>query len=292
MSHTQVTFLISPVTPWREILIAELGELGYESFEEGPTDPGGDRGELRAWIRSADFDASAIGELMALRDPHAHVSWTSETIAPRNWNAEWERDFNPVEVGGVVRVRAPFHAPDPSFAHDLEVLPGMAFGTGHHATTRMMVEALLQLAGGASGTVLAGREVCDLGCGTGVLAILAERLGAKRVRAVEIDPVAVESAQHNIQVNGCTATIVEKGDAHALEGLSFDVILANIERNVLLDAMPLMSAALRPGGSLFLSGFSVADRHMLAERAKQHGLVPHLRMNEGEWALLGCQRPG
>lgn len=284
MPHTQLTFLISPPDPWRDLLMVELADIGFESFEEGFTDAMGASGELKAWIRSDRYDEAALRKLLSLRDPHAAITWEAEEIEDRNWNAEWESSFQPVEVDGQVRIRADFHDPQPGFAHEIIITPRMAFGTGHHATTRMMVSAMLQLD-------WEGKEVCDLGCGTGVLAILAERLGAKEVLAIDNDPGAVDNARHNCGLNGCHAVRVEKGDASSLNGLRFDAILANIERNILLDAMPQMSAALNPGGALFLSGFVPGDRHMLAQRAKECGLELAERMQEGEWALLGCRKP-
>lgn len=284
MPYTQVSFLIAPVDPWRDILMVELGELGYESFEESYTDPTGGNGELKAYVPSDKFDAAALEGLLTLRDPHVNVSWTSEEIADRNWNAEWESSFRPVEVDGVVRIRADFHPAVPGFAHDLVITPRMAFGTGHHATTRMMVQAMLPLD-------LRGKAVCDLGCGTGVLAILTERMGAAEVRAIDIDQTAVDNARDNLARNDCHTVTVEKGDASALQGHACDLILANIERNVLLQAMPVLAAALRPGGALFLSGFVVTDRHMLAQAARDHGLELAERLNEGDWALLGCRKP-
>jgi ribosomal protein L11 methyltransferase len=166
----------------------------------------------------------------------------------------------------------------------LVITPRMAFGTGHHATTRMMVLGMLPLD-------LKDKAVCDLGCGTGVLAILAERMGAATCRAIDIDQGAVDNALENVARNDCHVTTVEKGEASALKGHTYDLILANIERNVLLDAMPVMAAALRPGGVLFLSGFVVTDRHMMAQRAKEHGLELAERLNEGDWAMLGCRKP-
>lgn len=284
MPYTEVTFLISPVDPWRDILMVELADLGFDSFVEGMTDPVGPSGELKAYIPSDRFDGTRLGGLLTLRDPHVSVHWSSLEIADRNWNSEWEGSFQPVEVGGEVRIRAEFHPPMEGFAHDLVITPRMAFGTGHHATTRMMIQAML-------GLDLAGKEVCDLGCGTGVLAILAERLGATRILAIDNDPGAVDNAKSNIERNGCHAITVEKGDAASLKGLPFAAILANIERNVLLEGMPFLAGALRPGGTVLLSGFVVNDRHMLVQRAKEHGLEPDERLNEGEWALLGCRRP-
>lgn len=284
MHYTEVTFLVSPATPWRDILMVELADLGYDSFEEGYTDPGGEQGELKAYIRSDRFDASALAGLLALRDPHASVSWSSREIAPQNWNAQWESSFEPVEIGSDIRIRAEFHPAKEGFTHELVITPRMAFGTGHHATTRMMLKAMLAVD-------LEGKDVCDLGCGTGVLAFLAERLGARSILAVDNEEGAVANAQENAALNGCSRVIVEKGDAAVLDGASYDAILANIERNVLLDAMPRFARALRPGGLLFLGGFTPEDRHMLAQRAREEGLVIAERMQDGDWALLGCRKP-
>jgi ribosomal protein L11 methyltransferase len=284
MPHTQVTFLISPPAPWRDLLTVELADLGFETFEEGMTDAQGTSGELRAWIRTDRFDEAALRSLLTLRDPHVEVNYAAEEIADRNWNAEWESSFQPVEVDGQVRIRADFHDSVPGFAQEIVITPRMAFGTGHHATTRMMVQAMLALD-------WKGKPVCDLGCGTGVLAILAKRMGAGEVLAIDNDQGAVDNAVHNCGLNGCSGIRVEKGDASSLNGLRFDAILANIERNVLLEAMQLMSTALNPGGALLLSGFVPGDRHMLAQRAKECGLVLAERLQEGEWALLGCRKP-
>lgn len=284
MPFTEVTFLLSPPDPWRDLLMVELAAIGFDSFEEGWTDPFGQRGELKAYVRSDTFDVAALAVLHTLRDSHVQVSWTSTEIPDRNWNAEWESSFQPVEVDGAVRIRADFHDAKPGFAHEIVITPRMAFGTGHHATTRLMVQAMLPLD-------LRNKEVCDLGCGTGVLAILAERMGARAVRAIDIDPGAVDNARENLGRNGCHAVSVEKGDASSLKGHAYDAILANIERNILLDAMPLLSAALKPGGALLLSGFVPGDRHMLAQSAKAHGLELAERTQEGEWALLGCRKP-
>lgn len=284
MQYTEVTFLVAPVSPWREILMVELADMGYDSFQEGHTDPGGGGGELKAYIRSDRFDAAALARVLPMRDPHVSASWTSTEIAPRNWNAEWESGFSPVEIGKDIRIRAEFHPSKEGFAHELTISPRMAFGTGHHATTRMMLKAMLALD-------LKGRDVCDMGCGTGILAFLAERMGAREVLAVDNEDGAVDNARYNAAMNGCTRVHVEKGDTTSLEGRSYDVILANIERNVLLDAMHRFHKALRPGGALFLGGFTPEDRHMLAQRAKETGLEIAERMQDGDWALLGCRKP-
>lgn len=276
MSHTEVECLLDPVEPWRDITMVELEELGYEGFEEIT-------GGLRAYIPTEAFRREALAGLLAVRDPHVVVDLHVRTVEPRNWNAEWESSFQPVEVGDRVRIRAHFHPADPRFEHELVITPRMAFGTGHHATTRMMVRAMLDLD-------LKGQQVCDLGCGTGVLAILAERLGAEKVHAVDNDPTAVDNARETVVANGCTRVLVEKGDVANLAGRRYGTILANIERNTLMRDMQAMADALLPGGALLLSGFVTSDRHMMAGCAKQHGLEPMERLSEGDWALLGCRR--
>lgn len=286
MPYTRVSFLVSPPEPWREILLAELNEIGYEGFEETT-------GGLEAYVEEHLFDVNALQHLVTMRDPHVAVSWSVSRLEERNWNAIWEQSFQPVEVGKEVRIRAEHHAAAKGFMHDLVITPRMAFGTGHHATTRLMVRAMLSLpaTGGAFAGGLGGRSVCDLGCGTAVLAILAERMGASTVRAIDIDQQAVVNALQNIERNGCSRTTVEKGKATDLVGHDYDLILANIERNTLLEAMGVMAEAMRPGAALFLSGFIVADRHLLEASAMQHGLLPLERFEEGEWSLLGCRKP-
>lgn len=285
MSYTRVSFLIAPVDPWRDILMVELGELGYDSFEETT-------GGLDAYVTDELFSVPALNGLLTLRDPHVTVSWSVSKLEERNWNAEWERSFQPVEVGKAVRIRAEHHPAAEGFEHELVITPRMAFGTGHHATTRMVVRGMLglQASGGGFANGLHGKRVCDLGCGTAVLAILAERMGANEIRAIDIDEQAVINARENVERNGCTRITVEKGVASALEGHGYDLILANIERNTLLEAMGLMADAMRPGAALFLSGFIVADRPLLAAAAEAHGLLLAEHLEEGEWSLLGCRK--
>ncbi len=276
MNWTEVTFTIAPLDPWRDILIAELGELGYDSFEE--TAHG-----LKAYVPSARFDRTAIKGTLALRDPLVTISHTVREVEPRNWNEEWERSFQPVEVGDHVRIRAEFHPFVPGFAHDIIITPRMAFGTGHHATTRMMVKAMLDLD-------LRGKHVCDLGCGTAVLAILAERMGARSVHAIDIDEQAVINARENIALNACHRTIVDKGDVALLGPNTCGAILANIERTTLLRDMLPMRDALLPGGALLFSGFINDDRSLMLNAVTVAGMRHVEALSDGEWALIGCRK--
>ena len=277
MSYTEVEFLIAPVDPWRDVLIAELGDLGFDSFEETS-------GGMRAYIPSERYDRAAVGRVAAMRDPHVRVSMSVREVKNENWNAIWESSFEPVRVGKEVIIRADFHPEEPGFRHQLVITPRMAFGTGHHATTHMMVEGMLTLD-------LEGATVCDMGCGTGVLAILAERMGAAPVLAVDYDAQAVDNARDNVRGNHCHEIVVEKGDVAGLGPDTYDAILANIERNTLLRGMPALSAALRPGGTLLLSGFLRPDVPAMKEGAVARGLEPLDVLYRGEWAMLACRKP-
>jgi ribosomal protein L11 methyltransferase len=274
--YTEVTFTIEPLEPWRDVLVADLGDLGFDSFEETATG-------VKAYVPSVRFDKVAVLSLLAGHAPQVRITHQHRSIAARNWNAEWERSFQPVEVGNAVRLRAEFHPFVEGFVHDIVVTPRMAFGTGHHATTRMMVEAML-------GLDLRGKYVCDLGCGTAVLAILAERMGAASVHAVDIDGQAVLNARENVGLNGCNRILVEKGEVGLLKAGTCGVILANIERNTLLRDMRAMRDALLPGGALLLSGFVKEDAPRMVEAVEAVGMVPAEALVQGEWALIGCRR--
>ena len=276
MNHTEVDFLIAPLEPWRDILMAELGELGFDSFEET-------MGGMRAYIKSTSFDRASVDALLTLNDPHSTVTYHVRQVEPRNWNAIWEQSFQPIEIGDRVCIRADFHASAPGFEHEVVITPRMAFGTGHHATTRLMIQAMLDLD-------LRLKHVCDLGCGTAVLAILAERLGAASVQAIDIDEGAVSNAMDNVGRNGCQRIAVEKGTAARLRPRSCGAILANIERNTLMTDMRTLSEALLPGGALLLSGFVTSDREKMIRSAEDAGLTIVEQMNEREWALVGCRK--
>lgn len=271
MQYTEVEFLVAPVDPWRDILMVELMDLGYDSFEE--TAHG-----LKAFTPTAGFERGALDRLHLVKAPHVTLTWTVREVPDVNWNARWEKEFQPMELDHRVRVRAAFHPAKAGFLHDLIITPRMAFGTGHHATTRMMMRAMLELD-------LAGQRACDLGCGTGVLAILAEKLGAENILAIDNDPEAVANARANVAANHCQRVIVEKGGTDLGEAGGYGAILANIERNTLIKAMPGLAKALAPGGRLLLSGFVKADGEAMARAAKAEGLGAVQSLEEGEWML-------
>ena len=264
-----VTLVLDPPQPATEIFIAALAELGFESFEETETG-------LRAYVREADWDPEAFAALPYLNSPFWQVSHTVEAQEMQNWNAIWEAAYQPIRVGEQCMVRAPFHPePDPPVPYDLVIAPKMSFGTGHHQTTWLMLGLLLDLE-------VAGLSVLDMGSGTGVLAILAACKGAGPVTAIDIDPWCYENCRENAERNGHPEIEVLEGDASAIKG-PFDLILANINKNVLLADLPVYVQALNPGGTLLISGFYRSDLEDLQAAARALGLQPAGEREKDQW---------
>ena len=252
-----------------EILSAYLADFPFESFDYADE-------MLNAYIQQTEL-GECQAEIEELLHNEGILDYYFEDIEQQNWNAVWESNFEEVEVRDKVLIRAPFHEARPNYP-GLEVIiqPKMSFGTGHHATTRLMIEMML-------GMELNGKRVLDMGSGTGVLAIVAAKLGSEKVLAVEIDNMAEESVRENIELNN-TSHCIESicGDASAIAGREFDIVLANINRNILLADMEAYVATLQNGGSLVISGFLEEDIEPLTKRAKALGLkqVGHLACQE------------
>ena len=273
-----VTLVLDPPQPATEIFIAALAEIGFESFEETETG-------LRAYVREAEWDMEAFAALPYLHSPGWQVSYTVEALETQNWNAVWEASYQPIRVGERCVVRAPFHPePDPPVPYDLVIAPKMSFGTGHHQTTWLMLGYLIDLD-------LDGLSVLDMGSGTGVLAILAARKGAAPVMAIDIDAWSFENCRENAQRNGHPEIEAIQGDASAIRG-SFDLILANINKNVLLADLPAYVAALNPGGTLLISGFYRSDLEDLREAALALGLQPADERQKDQWMAARFRKQG
>lgn len=274
-NYIEVSFTVAePGSIQQDLLIAALGEAGYESFLE--TSVG-----FNAYIREAHFSESRLQgaiEEVAIPGQEGVFAYEFRLIEPENWNQVWERNFSPVVIGNQCRIRASFHEPDPAFPLEIQIDPKMAFGTGHHETTWLMVSWLLELS-------VAGKKVLDMGCGTGVLAILAAKKGAAEVLAADIDPVCVESTIENAALNG-VELVCRLSDVGGLDVRDFDVILANINRNVLLDDIPRYAEKLRPGDStLLISGFYEGeDLDMLRKKAGESGFQFVAARSRNGWA--------
>lgn len=256
----------------REILVAELGAVGFESFTE--TDDGG----LTAYIQSDDWVEGMLEQVQILSSDEVEFEVERENIEQVNWNEEWEKNFEPIEVQGKVCVRAPFHS-GKELEYNIVIEPKMSFGTGHHETTHLMIEHLLEID-------LEGKKVLDMGCGTGILAIFSEMRGASEVEAIDIDPWCYENSVENVARNNCRKIKVFEGDASLLKEQQFDVLIANINRNILLEDMSSYVRCLKPGGLLLLSGFYVEDMEQIGRKAQELGLKLLDEKERNRWVGL------
>ena len=267
------TIEVIPREPAAGIFTAALAELGFESFED--TENG-----LIAYIQEADFDQVALEQIPYWKSKAWQASYTLERIPMQNWNAVWEADYHPIQVGDLCIVRAPFHQPpQPPVNYDLVIAPKMSFGTGHHETTWLMLKALLD-------TAVSGKTVLDMGCGTGVLGILAHRMGAAKVVGIDIDAWSIENARENADRNQGESIELRLGEADAIGEDRFDLILANINKNILLDQLAQYAAAMHAGGILFLSGFYPADIPDLIKAAAPLGFTHEKSFERGAWSAL------
>ena len=243
-----------------EILIAELGELDYESFTQSED-------AVEAYIQAPLFDMKEVEQLSINQLPNApfKLSYSNKTIASQDWNALWESNFSPVIISDQVVIRASFHTDTPKVPYDIVIDPKMSFGTGHHSTTSLMVQSILELD-------LEGKSVLDMGCGTSLLAILASKRNAEKVDAIDIDEWPYTNSLENIKNNKADNVSVFLGDATLLEGKQYDVVLANINRNILLNDMKHYVACLPQNGELVMSGFYTEDLKHIKEEAEKNNL--------------------
>jgi len=272
MHYTEVSLQLDP--DFADILTAELANLGYESFVE--TEEG-----LNAYIVSSDFNESALQAVIDKYAGQTAIVYQASALEKRNWNEEWERSYQPIEVAGQVRVRASFHEPDPAYRYDLVINPKMSFGTGHHETTAMMLEQQLT-------HTAEGKAVLDVGSGTGILAILAARQGARRALAFDIEDWAVENARENADLNGCPQLEVFLGMISDVSPDDrFELVLANINRNVLLADIPAYVARMSSGAVLLVSGFYETDAPDIEACGREAGLTVLNRLTKNNWASIG-----
>ncbi len=255
-----------------EIIPAWLSDFGFDSFTE-------EQDGVTAFIPEADFDEKTVTEQLQWIRQQVDISWEITFIPDQNWNKEWEKNFDPVIIADRCMVRAPFHQPVPGIEFDLVIMPKMSFGTAHHETTRMMIEFILE-------QEWSGKEVLDMGSGTGVLAILASKMGASQALAIDNDSWAFENATENIDRNQVANVKAIMGDDKALAGMTFNVIIANINRNILLQQLPVYAKALRPEGKLFMSGFYEEDIPVLMKEAEKFGLQLKEKKLLNKWAAI------
>jgi ribosomal protein L11 methyltransferase len=264
-------FKVEPKELGSEILIAELGELPFESFIDSELG-------IVAYIQKDLYVENSLDDLFILNSPEFTISYTIQEIDQVNWNKEWEKNFDPIDVDGKCHVRAPFH-PKTDAEYDIIIEPKMSFGTGHHETTHMMIQHLLEID-------VTGMKTLDMGCGTAILAILAEMKGAQPIDAIDIDNWCYLNSIENAARNNCKHISVYEGDAALLVNKKYDLIIANINRNILLNDMHSYVRCLNPNGILLLSGFYEEDIPYIQDSCIEKGLTYVKKFERNNWVSL------
>lgn len=265
-SYVEISIEVSDIAI-QEWLIAELAEIGFDGFEETPE-------VLKAYIPEEDFASSKIDFLLSKQS----LKYSKSIINKQNWNAVWESNFEPVRVGDFVAVRANFHSSIQGVAHEIIITPKMSFGTGHHATTFSVLQLMESID-------FQEKSVFDFGTGTGILAILAEKLGATEVLAVDNDPWCIENASENCFLNSCKYIDIQLVDS-AITNQQYDIVIANINKNIILDNLVLLAKAIVQGGEILLSGLLVSDTADMLTACKTLGWVHMKTVERNGWVAI------
>jgi len=276
MNYTQIRFKLTPDNQEnREILVAVLSDLAFESFDESEE-------TIRGYIPGESANLNEIEEITSAL-PFSVVIDT-ETIPDQNWNEVWEKNyFKPLLIGGRCLVRAPFHTEFEPAEFELVIEPKMAFGTGNHETTTLVAEQILDMD-------LAGKTVLDMGCGTGILGMLASLKGAKSITAIDIDTWSFESTVENARLNNIFNLEAKLGDASLLGSETYEIIFANIHKNVIINDLPVYESVLQPGGKIYLSGFYTQDMPDVKAKAESLGLVEKGHQEKNNWVVYSFEK--
>ena len=269
-NYLEFNFNISPLQPWNEILMAELIEIGFDSFTE-------EHNGILAYIQKDLFDDKQLQEINMFSNEAVEISYTYQEMPNINWNEEWEKNFEPINVENQVSIRAEFHS-NQNLPHEIIIQPKMSFGTGHHATTYLMIQQMLDMD-------FENKTVLDMGCGTSVLAIFAKQKGAGKTVAIDIDEWSVENSKENAARNNVELEI-SQGTADNLGAENFDIILANINRNILISDIPTYVSVLNNVGQLLLSGLCFFDVDDILEVCNEHKLTLKRKLQREEWVSL------
>lgn len=271
MSHCKIVFTqVKGENFHQDLLISELADLGFDTFED--TDAGFD-----AYVPSNLYNEDLLKDVLKANLTVSEFTFQKIEIQTQNWNAVWESNFEPIIIADQIYVRATFHPARQEFPYEIVIDPKMAFGTGHHQTTSLIMAMMLE-------EDFEDKKVLDMGCGTGILAILAEKLGAEKLDAIDYDHLCFESTIENTTLNDCSRIQAYCGSKEAIPNISYDIILANINRNILLDQLDRYSEVLLPGGKLYLSGFyEQPDLDILKEKASSLDLVYQEHRVNKDW---------
>lgn len=270
MNYTELNLQLNPVDLFGDMLTYQLGEAGFEMFEETPQG-------FKAYIQTSNFNQEEVIEIIeGVKAMNCEINYTIQEIPWQNWNAEWEKNYQPEIIGNKIYVRAEFHEANPSYPHEIIVQPRMAFGTGHHPTTSQVMEAMLDID-------FNNKSLLDMGCGTGILAILGMQLGASSAYAIDYDPNSVDNSIENAQRNGYPQIEVALGSSELLEGKSYDIILANINRNIILNDVEKYAASLNAGGLLITSGYYTSDLSVIKNKAAEYHIDYLQHTSQNDW---------
>ncbi|WP_443939528.1 50S ribosomal protein L11 methyltransferase [Pedobacter sp. MW01-1-1] len=278
MQYIKAIFNFNAIEEYQQdLFISELADLGFDTFEDS-------EGGFTAFIMKDQFEEANLQELIANYAEDFTAEYVLEAVADENWNAEWEKNFSPLIIDEVCYVRATFHEPQPKYPYEIVIDPKMSFGTGHHQTTTMMMQYIL--AGD-----MQGKDILDMGCGTAILAILAAKLGAKNLVAIDYDDICYESTLENAALNEVTNLQALCGSKEVIPDTKFDVIFANINRNILLDQIHRYAEVLKAAGKIYFSGFYLEpDLDMIKEECTKYNMHYIDHKQNGDWVAAQFEK--
>lgn len=269
-NYLEFSFKISPLQPWNEILMAELIEIGFDSFTE-------ENDGILGYIQKDLFNDNQLKNLPLFQNKDVKIEFSFTEMPNINWNEEWEKNFEPINIDDKVLIRAEFHESVPGM-HEIIIQPKMSFGTGHHPTTHLMIQQMMEMD-------FKNKKVLDMGCGTSVLAIYAKQIDARETKAIDIDEWSVENSKENAERNNVELDI-ELGTAENLGKDQYDIILANINRNILISDIPVYESVLNNGGQLLLSGLCFFDVDDILEVCTENNLKMKKKLQREEWVSI------
>ncbi|WP_443946503.1 50S ribosomal protein L11 methyltransferase [Pedobacter sp. AW1-32] len=280
MQYTKVIISFEHIEDYQQdLLISDLADLGFDTFEENESG-------FTAFVIKENFDEQQLKDLLLGHAEEFKATYHLEDVADENWNAEWEKNFSPLIIDDVCYVRATFHEAQPSYPYEIVIDPKMSFGTGHHQTTTMMMQYILA-------ADLKDKDVLDMGCGTAILAILAAKLGAKKLVAIDYDDVCYESTLENAALNHVGNLTALCGSKEVIPDEKYDVIFANINRNILLDQIHRYAEVLKQSGKIFFSGFYLTpDLEMITEECAKYGIHYLDHKQNGDWVAAQFEKKG
>jgi ribosomal protein L11 methyltransferase len=276
MEYTEVDIRLNPVAPFADILVARLNEIEFESYAEDETG-------VKAYVQTHLLDKNAVNEIITKMQQLTDLSFTILKVKQENWNKKWESNFQPVHINDKCVIRAHFHDAFPDVEQEIIITPKMSFGTGHHETTSLVMNEMF-------GIDFTTKSILDMGSGTGILAILAAKLGASSLVGIDFDEWACKNAVENAGLNSVSNIDFIHGDADAIGAAKFDIILANINRNIILQDIAVYVGAMNEQSQILFSGFLKEDIPLILEKSEQLGLELVVSKHKNKWQMLHLKR--